>query len=62
MTLREGLSLLEVVNESGCLRGMDLVEVNPSLARDELELSKTIEAAKRLILAAVGFQRKNSAI
>ena len=62
MTLREGLSLLEEVNASGCLRGLDLVEVNPSLARDPQELHQTIEAAKRLILAAVGFQRRKCAI
>jgi len=107
LTLREGLTLLEEVHASGCLRGLDLVsisittlyrkkfqksksfckcknnllgfwlkfpnigywfvigiqvEVNPSLAKNELELNQTVEAAKRLILAATGFQRRNSAI
>ena len=33
LTLREGLTLMEDVYETGCLRGLDLVEVNPALAR-----------------------------
>jgi arginase len=62
LTLREGLTLLEEVHASGCLRGLDLVEVNPSLAKNDLELNQTIEAAKRLILAATGYERRKSAI
>ena len=62
MTLREGLTLLEEVHASGCLRGLDIVEVNPRLAKNEADLYRTVEAAKRLILAAFGFERRKSAI
>jgi arginase len=61
LTLREGLTLLEEVHATGRLRGLDIVEVNPKLARTEADLTKTIEAAKRLILAAFGFERRKSA-
>ena len=33
LTLREGLTLMEDVHLSGCLKGLDLVEVNPALAK-----------------------------
>jgi len=52
---------LEEVHATGRLRGLDIVEVNPKLARTEADLTKTIEAAKRLILAAFGFERRKSA-
>jgi arginase family enzyme len=53
---------MEMVHQTGCLRGLDLVEVNPALATNERELAKTVDAAKRLILAAAGFPRGVSAI
>ena len=62
LTLREGLTLVEMVHETGCLRGLDVVEVNPALAKNENEIHKTVDAAKRLILAAAGFSRGISAI
>ena len=62
MTLREGITLVEMIQETGCLRGFDLVEVNPALAKNEAEVHKTVDAAKRLILAAAGFPRGVSAI
>ena len=33
---------------------MDLVEVNPSLARSQAELDTTVEAAVEVVLAALG--------
>ncbi len=60
--MREGLTLMEMVHQTGCLRGLDLVEVNPALATNEEDLAKTVDAAKRLILAAAGFPRGVSAI
>jgi arginase family enzyme len=54
--------MMEMVHETGCLRGLDLVEVNPALAKNEEEIWKTVDAAKRLILAAAGFPRGVSAI
>ena len=54
--------MLEMVHETGCLRGLDVVEVNPALAKNENEIHKTVDAAKRLILAAAGFSRGISAI
>ena len=56
------MTLLEEVHASGCLRGLDIVEVNPRLAKNEADLYRTVEAAKRLILAAFGFERRKSAI
>jgi hypothetical protein len=44
LTLRIGLTLREEVHASECLQGLDLVEVNPSLAKNELVLNQTIKA------------------
>ena len=57
LSLREGQTLLEDCYETGCLRALDLVEVNPALAFNHAEKAKTLEAAKRLILAATGYYR-----
>ena len=54
LTLREALTLCEIVQETGRLTGMDLVEVNPALATSKEELNKTVEAAMEVILAALG--------
>lgn len=56
LTLREGLSLVEDLYETGCLRALDLVEVNPDLS-DDLGSLKTLEASKRLLLASLGSYR-----
>ena len=42
---------------TGCLEGLDLVEVNTELARNDSEASKSVDAAKRIILAAFGKTR-----
>ena len=56
MTLREAMTLVEDIYETGCLRALDLVEVNPDLA-DEAGAAKTIEAAKRILLSSLGHYR-----
>ena len=57
LTLREALTLCEVVEETGRLTGLDLVEVNPSLATSQAEVDTTVDAALEVILAAVGRPR-----
>jgi len=57
LTLREALTLCELINETGRLTGMDLVEVNPSLAQNQSEIDTTVEAAVEVILAAMGDPR-----
>ena len=54
MTLREGITLVEMVQETGCLRGFDLVEVNPALAKDEAlkSLFEGVSATERQLDAA----------
>ena len=54
LTLREALTLCEIVHATGRLTGLDLVEVNPVLAKSQEELDKTVEAALEVILAALG--------
>lgn len=54
--LREALTLVEDIYSTGCLRALDLVEVNSDLA-DEPGAAKTLEAAKRILLAALGHYR-----
>lgn len=54
LTLREALSLSRQVAETGRLRGLDLVEVNPRLAKSQADLQATVDAAIEVILAAVG--------
>ena len=56
MTLREALTLVEDIYDTGCLRALDLVEVNPDLA-DEDGATKTLEAAKRILLSGLGYYR-----
>ena len=54
LTLREALTLCEIVHDTGRLTGLDLVEVNPELATCKQDLDKTMEAALEVILAALG--------
>ena len=56
MTLRELLILLEDLHQTGCLRAIDLVEVNPDLS-DEVGAVRTIEAAQRSLLSLLGNYR-----
>jgi len=56
LTLREALKCIEDIKDSGCLKALDLVEVNPDLA-DNAGAQKTKDAAIGLILAALGQHR-----
>jgi arginase len=56
LTLREGLTLCDMVNSTGRLRAMDLVEVNTSLASEKEDANRTVNAANNIILAAMGFR------
>ena len=55
LTLREVLTLLENIMDTGCLRALDLVEVNLDLS-DELGKRQTLQAAKAC-LATIGNSR-----
>ena len=47
---------MEDLYQTGCLRALDLVEVNPDLA-DNAGAIKTLEAANRLLLGSLGYYR-----
>ena len=55
LTLREALTLVEDVIDTGCLRALDLVEVNPDLSDDQ-GTQQTLQAAKKM-LACIGNYR-----
>ena len=54
LTLTEGLTLCKMVHSMGRLRAMDMVEVNPRLAKNQEEVERTANTANELILAALG--------
>lgn len=56
LLLREGIAIMEVIHQTGRMNALDLVEVNPKLG-NERDVSKTVEAAKQIILAAFGHER-----
>ncbi|XP_059096458.1 arginase-1-like [Tigriopus californicus] len=56
LSLREGMTILEDCFETGTMRALDLVEVNVHLGNYE-EGTRTLDAAKSLILAAMGNYR-----
>ena len=56
LTLREGLTLCNMVHRTGRLKAVDMVEVNPSLASNKAGAEKTVNAANDLLMAALGFQ------
>jgi len=56
LTLREGLTLCDMVNSTGRLQVVDMVEVNPSLATDIKAASRTVNAANNILLAALGYR------
>ena len=57
LTLREAATLMEECFFTGCLEGLDVVEVNTELARNDTEATRSVDAAKRIILAAFGKTR-----
>lgn len=60
LTLREALSLMEIIYSTGRLRAVDLVEINPALG-DESDRKRTIDAGLAVLRAALGFSRKGRA-
>jgi len=54
LSLKEGVTLAEMVHRTGRLQALDMVEVNPALAKSKEEVSLTVTAAKNIILAALG--------
>ena len=57
LSLREGMTILEECYKTGCMSSLDLVEVNVDLVTEEFRRHKTLDAAKRLIMAAFGNDR-----
>jgi len=55
LTLREGMHLCDMIQRTGRLTAMDLVEVNPRLG-GHLEAQKTVESAVLLIYSALGLR------
>lgn len=55
--MREAATLMEECFFTGCLEGLDVVEVNTELARNDNEANRTVDAAKRIVLAAFGKTR-----
>merc|ERR1719151_556045 len=58
LTLREGLQLAHLVSCTGRLAAVDMVEVNPRLARDAGDAERTVEAAGSILLAALGLRKQ----
>lgn len=57
LTMREAATLMEECFFTGCLEGLDVVEVNTELARNDGEASRSVDCAKRIVLAAFGKTR-----
>jgi len=55
LTLPELMYIGNVIHESGKLKALDLVEVNPLLSENISDLNKTIFSATRAILSFFGF-------
>ena len=54
LTLREGLFIAEAVAETGNLAALDIVEVNPSLARDRTNVLDTVGAGLAIAKCCFG--------
>ncbi|XP_053600753.1 arginase-1 isoform X2 [Plodia interpunctella] len=59
LTLREAITLMEIIRSTGRLRAIDLVEINPALG-DDADRRRTIEAGICVLRAALGFSRRGS--
>lgn len=56
LTLEEGITISSLMHQTGRLRALDMMEVNPKLAKNKTELDKTVDTAKTLILTALGIE------
>ncbi|GMG43472.1 unnamed protein product [Ambrosiozyma monospora] len=54
LTLREGLFLVEEIVNTGCLAGLDIVEVNPSLASTDTHVMDTVNTGLSIARCALG--------
>jgi arginase len=54
LTLREGLFIVEEIANSGNLAGLDIVEVNPSLATTDMHIVDTVNAGLSIARCALG--------
>lgn len=54
LTLREGLFIVEEVANSGNLAGLDIVEVNPSLATTDIHIVDTVNTGLSIAKCALG--------
>lgn len=54
LSFREGHYICEIVQETGNLVAVDIVEVNPALAADKTSLMTTVEVGCSLVRAALG--------
>ena len=55
LSLREGMTVCDMIQRTGRLSAMDLVEINPRLG-DEREVMKTVESAQLLIYSTLGLR------
>lgn len=60
LTLREGITLMELIHATGRLRAVDLVEINPALGSGA-DRDRTLEAGVAVLRAALGFSRRGTA-
>ncbi|GBP66788.1 Arginase-2, mitochondrial [Eumeta japonica] len=60
LTLREGITVMEMLHATGRLRAVDLVEINPALG-DDADRRHTLEAGLCILKAALGFSRRGTA-
>lgn len=60
LTLREGVCIMEQLYETGRIRGIDLVEVNPAIGSDA-DRRNTIEAGIAILKAGLGYTRRGTA-
>lgn len=56
LSLKEGLTLCEMVHSTGRLQAVDLVEVNPEIANNQEEIDRTVRAANNIVLASLGYR------
>lgn len=57
LSLREGVQILEMINNTGRLGAMDLVEINPTVGTEQ-DVNRTVDAGIQLLQAALGFERR----
>ncbi|TSL75268.1 Arginase-1 [Bagarius yarrelli] len=60
LSYREGIYITEHVCQTGLLSALDVVEVNPNLAKSEEEVNRTANVAVDLVLGCFGRMREGS--